>query len=86
MIVGADVDGSGNPTGHFVGVLDELRISNIARYTGDSFEPGATYAIDEHTVLQLPLDGQRGPWVRDASPTGTHPTVNGDPTLYEYDR
>ena len=86
LIVGADVDGSGNPTGHFVGVLDELRISNIARYTGDSFEPGDTYAIDEHTVLQLPLDGQRGPWVRDVSPTGTHPTVNGDPTLYEYDR
>jgi hypothetical protein len=86
LIIGADVDGSGNPTGHFIGVMDELRVSNIARYTGESFTPTDTYVMDEHTVLQLPLDGQRGPWVRDLSPTGTHPTVKGDPTLFEYDR
>ncbi|MCA8949217.1 MAG: metallophosphoesterase [Planctomycetes bacterium] len=77
LFVGADPDGRGQPVSFFAGKIDEVRISKIARYRGDSFEPAATHDPDANTVLLLHLDGDFGPWTADASGLGTHPRRRG---------
>lgn len=78
LYVGADVDGRGNPTSFFDGMIDGVRVSTIARYAGESFSPERRHAPDEHTALLLNMDGRVAAWVYDESPREAHPSIVGD--------
>jgi len=71
--VGADPDRDGRPVDHLEGLVDEVRLSTKARYTGDGFRPPRRCDPDEHTLLLLHLDRDLGPFVVDASGHGRHP-------------
>lgn len=73
LLIGADVDRRGRGTSWFAGALDELRISGIARYAGERYEPNARLEADFATVLLLHGDDLPGPWVRDDSTHARHP-------------
>lgn len=77
LFVGADPDGRGRPTSFFHGRVDEVRISTVARYTGESFEPPTRHEPDADTVLLLHLDADFGPWTPDASGQNAHPRRRG---------
>lgn len=77
FLIGADVDGNGNPTSSFFGEIDEVRLSTAARYTGPSFSPERRHEPDADTHLLLHMDGVLGPWVYDSSGHGRHPEIRG---------
>lgn len=77
LMIGADVDRNGQPTSHFSGKIDEVRLSNTARYTKDRFTPRAQHAADADAVLLLACDRMVGPWAIDRSPQKAHPTRSG---------
>lgn len=81
LMIGADVDGSGNATSHFRGQIDALRLSSGARYTGDRFEPARDWTIDPETTLLIDMDRGIGPWVIDESTSAAHARVAGKATL-----
>lgn len=80
LMIGADVNRSGEPTSFFDGWIDGVRLSDVARYTGD-FVPQRRPEADEDTLLLLNLDGARGPWVFDESPGRGHPMLRGGATV-----
>lgn len=86
LLVGADVDGSGNATSHFDGRVDEVRISDGARYTQRSWRPRRRFQPDESTRLLLHCDGTLGVWTRDASGHGRHAELRGAPRPVPVDR
>lgn len=52
---------AGNGVDGLVGYIDDLRVSNVARYTGASFTPSATaLKNDASTLLLLHFDGTNG--------------------------
>jgi len=71
LLVGADVDDAGNANSHFQGLVDELRVSAVARYSGP-FTPLERFEPDDDTLLLLHLDAEVGPWVFDASGRRAH--------------
>lgn len=77
LIVGGDVNGSGGATSTLAGAVDEVRLSSVARYAGERFEPAARHEADEHTLLLLHMDAQQGPWLYDSSPNAAHATLVG---------
>jgi len=81
FVVGADVSSAGTPTSHFRGELDEVRLSTGARYTGERFTPARRHASDAATLLLLPMDGDWGPWLPDATPARRHATKLGAPRV-----
>jgi hypothetical protein len=57
-----------NGSEFFAGLLDEVRLSNIARYTGASFTPPtAPFGTDANTVGLWHLDEGTGQVVDDSS-------------------
>jgi hypothetical protein len=72
LLVGADPDAQGRPTSGFAGLVDEVRLSKVARYAGEAFEPARRHAPDEDTVLLLHLDGRLGPFAPDHAPGRRH--------------
>lgn len=81
LLVGAEVAGRGRDTSHFVGQIDGVRLSSVARYVSERFDPGRRHEPDGETVLLLEMDGRTGPWVHDGSAHGAHATVRGAATL-----
>jgi len=77
LMIGADVNSSGNSTRHFSGWMDEVRISSVARYTGQQFALRRRLDADDQTVLLLHCDAVAGPWLYDAGPLGSHPVRRG---------
>ncbi len=77
LVVGADPSPGGPPGRHFKGRIDEVRLSSVARYPGESFEPARRMAADEATELLLHLDGLAGPFAPDASGRGRHAVARG---------
>ena len=66
----------------FEGFVDEVRISNIVRYTDDGFVPATTaFVPDEHTVALYHFDDHDNGVVRDASGLGNHGELLGDAVL-----
>jgi hypothetical protein len=72
LYVGADPDSVGKPDSFYEGLVDEVRISKLARYSGEKFQPERRFKPDADTVLLLHLDKDVGPWTLDASPAGAH--------------
>lgn len=58
--VGADPSSRGQATRHFRGKIDEVRLSRVARYEGESFERRHRHEPDADTVLLLHLDQSVG--------------------------
>ena len=73
LFLGADTNKNGGPTSHFAGSIDEVRLSKVARYVGESFVPPAKHIPDEDTVLLIPCDRDFGPWTIDRSKQHSHP-------------
>ncbi|MCZ6597129.1 MAG: metallophosphoesterase [Planctomycetota bacterium] len=80
LVVGGDVDGSGNGTSLFRGRIDEVRVSRVARYTGEGFTPERRHEPDADTALLLHMDRTLGPWMYDSTATA-HPLRRGDVNL-----
>lgn len=79
VMVGADVDGSGKPTSHLVGAIDEVRISTGARYAGEAFVPARRFALDDATLVLLHLDQDYGPLTANAARQRGHGRLLGKP-------
>ncbi|MFK7741993.1 MAG: LamG-like jellyroll fold domain-containing protein [Planctomycetota bacterium] len=77
LYLGADVKGNGDPTSYFTGRLDEIRLSKVARYRGESFSVPQRHQADADTVLLIPCDRSFGPWVPDSGPAHSHPVRVG---------
>ena len=69
LYLGADPDAGGRPTRGFRGLIDEVRISKVARYA-DVFQPVARHQPDDATVLLIHADQQVGPFLIDHSSSG----------------
>ena len=72
LFVGADPNAKGQPVDHLRGVVDEIRISRVARYTKDQFQPRRRHTPDQDTVVLLHLDRSLGPFCPDHSPQKSH--------------
>jgi hypothetical protein len=83
LVVGGDVDGRGRPTSGMAGVLDEVRLSSVARYAGEHVNPARRHAKDAYALLLLHFDGASGPFVRDASSSGADGMLAGSATVDE---
>lgn len=69
FMVGADPNGKGKPHQFFVGAIDEVRISKVARYR-DDFEPARRFQPDKETLVLYHFDEGEGDVAHDAS--GNH--------------
>ncbi len=78
FIIGADVDGRGNPMSYFTGQIDGVRLSTSARYSGARFEPLRRMETDEETALLFNMDALQGRWIFDESQNAAHATSRGD--------
>jgi formylglycine-generating enzyme required for sulfatase activity/serine/threonine protein kinase len=61
---------------HFHGLIDEIRISSIARYTED-FTPQSHFEPDEHTMSLYHFDEGSGDVLKDSSGNGHHGKIVG---------
>jgi hypothetical protein len=57
------------------GWVDDVRISNTARYTGESFTPERRLATDAHTVLLLHMDADQHGYLYDSSGHKAHAKI-----------
>jgi len=81
MVIGGDVGGGGAANSFFIGAIDEVRLSDTARYAGARFDPKQRHASDGNTVLLFNMDASHGPWMPDASGRKGHAVLEGDPRL-----
>jgi hypothetical protein len=63
----------------FIGVIDEVRISNTVRYTQDFEVPDRRFEPDEHTAALYHLDEGDGEVTEDASGNRNDAELIGDP-------
>lgn len=70
LYIGADTDRRGNPTSFFDGEIDEVRLSTMARYEGERFEPQTRFEPDAATVLLYHCDRLVGPFLPDHAGRG----------------
>ena len=61
---------------HFLGVIDEVRISDVARYDGD-YQPVSRFEPDEHTLALYHFDEGEGQVLHDVSGHGHHGKITG---------
>ena len=76
FIIGGDVDGSGNPTSEFTGLIDDVRLSNTARYDGERFRVRRRTPPELNTLFLLDMESAAGPWIVDRG-TGLAATALG---------
>lgn len=77
LFVGADPDRRGHPTSGFDGLIDEVRVSQGARYGQAPFEPARRFEPDDDTLLLLHLDRGLGPIAPDHAAGGRHALSRG---------
>lgn len=69
LVIGAEKHDAGNQYPSYNGILDEVRISNIARYTQNFSLPTAAFVSDANTVLLYHFDEGSGTSALDSSST-----------------
>ncbi len=77
LMIGSDVAGSGAPTSYFDGRIDSVRLSSVARYSGQRDSPARNPAPDADTVLLFNMDAQVAAWLYDESDNKAHALVYG---------
>jgi len=82
LYVGADPDRNGQPNSFFTGAIDEVRLSDTARYVG-AFEPKRVFDRDEHTRLLMHFDTMLGGVFPDDSGRGNHGWAVGSAVVVE---
>ncbi|WP_298404714.1 LamG domain-containing protein [uncultured Chloroflexus sp.] len=60
---------------YYNGLLDDVRISNIVRYTGDFARPTAPHPVDANTVALYRFDEGSGTAIGDSTPGNQSPGV-----------
>lgn len=78
LYIGADPDSRGRPNRFFHGKVDEVRLSGVARYTGETFEREHRHEPDAETVLLLHLDKAVSVFHPDHSARGAHAVASGE--------
>jgi hypothetical protein len=75
---------------HFAGAMDEVRVSDVVRYTGDFEVPTGPYVVDGNTIGLWHFDEGAGQLVNDISGNSNNGTLgsnngsdNADPTWVE---
>jgi len=81
LIGGSAVDDAGKVVDGFIGRIDELRISEGARYVTRAFRPERFHGRDDRTRLLLRFDLEEGGKHPDTSVAGLHGTAVGAPRL-----
>ena len=85
LFIGSDTDSRGNPEGFFYGLVDEVRVSKVARYR-KSFQPCSRLESDDDTVLLMHFDQEFEGIFPDASSHQNHGWPVGRPELVEQER
>ncbi len=67
LLIGASWKVGNEFENHFKGILDEMRISNIARYSED-YSPARRLVVDAHTLALYHFDEEDGDLLKDESP------------------
>ena len=83
LIVGGDPGGTGHAGSLFHGQIDAVRLSKVARYVGDAFEPNRRPKGDDDTLLLLNLDEQLGGTLLDDSPACLQVLPEGGASLVD---
>lgn len=76
LLIGADVNGSGQAVSHFDGLIDGVRLSSTARYDG-AFEPADRFEPDASTMLLFEMDAEIAVWLFDESMHRAHAVMEG---------
>ncbi|MCA9120823.1 MAG: SUMF1/EgtB/PvdO family nonheme iron enzyme [Planctomycetaceae bacterium] len=77
LMIGANPQVGPKPPAHnFDGIIDEVRLSDAARYS-DSFTPAAHFEADEHTLALYHFDEGTGDVLKDSSANGHHGRIVG---------
>jgi hypothetical protein len=84
LYVGADTNGQGAPEARFSGLIDEVRVSSVARYTTD-FTPSRRFESDGDTQLLLHFDELYQGFYPDASGKHHHGLPVGPTRLEDVD-
>lgn len=79
LYVGADPDRAGAPGSQLVGRIDEVRLSRGVRYRGEEIRLSTRHAMDEDTLLLLPLDRAMGPFWPAPGEAGAYAESLGSP-------
>ncbi|MFT6177868.1 MAG: hypothetical protein ACJAQT_000268 [Akkermansiaceae bacterium] len=74
LIIGGDVSNNGQATAHFTGLIDSVRLTPAALYSGENITP---IANPKNTIMDLQLNENIGPWHPDASPSKAHAMAVG---------
>ena len=85
FMVGADPNGKGKPHQFFKGVIDEVRISKVARYTED-FKPASSFKPDKDTLVLYHFDEGKGMVANDESGNEYHGSIHGATWVKEITR
>ena len=78
LFVGADPDRTGRANSGFDGLIDEVRVSKVARYGREAFAPLRRFEPDDETLLLLHLDRGLGPIAPDHAAAGRHALAEGE--------
>jgi hypothetical protein len=81
LVIGGDVDSNGAATRFFSGEINDVRLSNVARYQGEGFTPVDRLAADDETVALLEFGLAYGRLHPDDSGNQAHGTATGDPAI-----
>lgn len=83
LYIGAEPNAQGAANRFLQGSIDEVRMSNSVRYTGESFEPDRRFMPDDKTLLLLHMDRHAGPFAVDHSPVRAHAIRVGPTRIVE---
>ncbi len=75
LVFGAEKHDAGSAYPSYIGLLDDIRISNVVRYTSAFTRPTAPHAADGQTVALYRFDEGSGTAVIDSAPGGSSPGV-----------
>ncbi len=82
LVIGAEKHDAGSEYPSYIGLLDDIRISNVVRYDGAFPRPSAPHAADGNTVVLYRFDEGGGTTIIDSAPGGASPgerRVGGSP-------
>ncbi|MCS6940039.1 MAG: LamG domain-containing protein, partial [Roseiflexus sp.] len=75
LVFGAEKHDAGSAYPSYIGLLDDIRISNGVRYSGNFSRPTAPHAADGQTVALYRFDEGSGTAIIDSAPGGGSPGV-----------